>query len=132
MALTLAQLAERIDAPLLIQLTDPNSAVQDDVKLQRALDDSAGQIDGYTFHLPEADRPPVATLDAHQVAIALYILAGNRPGVEFDSIRARHEAAIRYLESLSARAPRGIGGTAEAPEPRIGEADLAEWERVDP
>lgn len=98
--LTLASFKERIDAQLLIELTDPNGAAIDDVKLQHALDDAWSDIRGYTFRLSEDATPETATLDSHQFTIAMYRIAGNRPGTEFESIAARYKASIRFLEGL--------------------------------
>jgi phage gp36-like protein len=114
---TVAQLRERIDETILVQLTDPNNSAVDEKKLEHALADAAGQIAGYTFTLAASDIPPEATLDAYQTSLALYALAGNRPGTEFDSIRARAKMAIDYLDGLSKRASVGIdvesSGTAQ-------------------
>jgi len=99
-AVTVAQLRERIDESILIQLTDPNGVAVDETKLTHALSDAAGQIAGYTYKLSDADKPPAETLDAYQVSLAFYALAGNRPGTEFDSIRARAKMAIDYLAAL--------------------------------
>jgi phage gp36-like protein len=110
--LTLSQFLERHDAQLIAQLTDPNAAAVDSVKVQRALDDSMGVIDGYTYRLPTADVPPASTLDAHQARIALALLAGNRPGELFDSIRDGHATSVTYLERLSSSEPKAADDVA--------------------
>jgi phage gp36-like protein len=107
-SLTVAQLKERVDLTILAQLTDPNGTTADDVKLARALTDAAAMVDGHTFKLAASDVPPAATLQAHQVSLALWILAGNRPGAEFDSIRSRATAATKFLEGLSESQAAGI------------------------
>jgi phage gp36-like protein len=130
--LTLATFKQRFDAALLAQLTDPAGAACDDVKVQHALDDAAAQIAGYTYRLPVMDQPPGATLAAHQASLALYALAGNRPGVEFDSIRARHKASIAWLEGLTASGSSiGIGGSASAQTALMDVASLAQFGGAD-
>jgi phage gp36-like protein len=124
MTVTVAQLRERIDEQVLIQLTDPNGQAVDETKLARALTDAAGIIEGYTFRLPESARPPASTLDAYQISLGLYVLAGNRPGAEFDSIRARAKAAIDYLDKLLDSAPAGIDVETSGDEPQITTADM--------
>jgi phage gp36-like protein len=121
---TVAQLKERTDAQVLIELTDRNGLVVDDVKLGHALADAMGIIDGYMFKLPDSDKPTVATLDAYQAALALYVLAGNRPGVEYDSIRARAKAATDYLAGLSTKPASGIDAISDGPTPLMTDADL--------
>jgi len=119
MTVTIAQLQERIDEQVLAQLTDPGGATVNVTKLGHALADALGTIRGYLFKLPVADQPPAETLDAHQVALALYVLAGNRPGVEFDSIRSRAKVAIAYLEQLTEGTSVGVDTEIDAPSPLV-------------
>lgn len=99
--MTPTEFLQRYDAQLIAQLTDPDGVTVDAVKVQHALDDAQGVIGGYTFRLAPQSVPPTSTLDAHQARIALGLLAGNRAGEQFDSIRAGHERSLKYLESLS-------------------------------
>lgn len=128
MAITLAQLQARVDAALLAQLTDyENGAVVDEVKVGHALTDAEGIIEGYLFKLDDSQRPPTATLDAHEVALALAILAGNRPGEELDSIRSRSKAAIHYLEGLAGKAVEPLGMSSDAPDALMTDEALSQF-----
>lgn len=98
--ITAEQLCERVDSAILIQLTDSNAVEIDMVKVARRLADAWAEIEGYTYKLSPEALPPVSTLERHQAEIALYLLAGNRPGEEFKSYAARYAASIRYLEGL--------------------------------
>jgi phage gp36-like protein len=122
--ITVAQLKERTDAQVLIELTDRNGLTVDDVKLGHALNDAAGIIDGYLYKLPDSDKPTTTTLDAYQAILVLYVLAGNRPGVEYDSIRARAKAAIDYLVEVSGKPASGIDAISDGPTPLMADADL--------
>jgi phage gp36-like protein len=124
MAITVAQLRARIDELILIQLTDPNGVAVNDVMLTNALVDAAGQMEGYLYKLSAADRPPVATLDAYQVALALYNLAGNRPGAEFDSIRSRAKDAFSFLDGLKQQDRTTLDVAIDSPAPQFGADDL--------
>jgi phage gp36-like protein len=124
MSVTVTELRERIDEQVLAQLTDPNGTTVDNVKLIHALKDALGQIGGYLYPLSEADRPPETTLDTYQVDLALYKLAGNRPGVEFDSIRARAKDALTFFASLTGLRREALEFETDAPTPQIGTTDL--------
>lgn len=125
--MTSAGIRERIDAQLLIQLTDPNGVTLDETKLARAVTDASGQVEGYLYRLPAADRPPLAAIEAHTIAIVLYSLAGNRPGVEFDSIRARYAAAIKWLEGLAGGVGLGFEAQADVPPARFDDVSLGDF-----
>lgn len=99
--MTPAEFLERHDAALIAQLTDPDGVTVDSVKVQRALEDAQGIIDGYTYRLAAQDVPPTATLTAHKARIALGLIAGNRAGEQFDSIRAGYQRSLSYLKSLA-------------------------------
>jgi phage gp36-like protein len=127
--LTLPQFVERADSTILAQLSDATGDALDEAKIQLALTDAAGVIEGYLFRLPAADRPPDTTIDAHHMAIALYVLASGRPGVEFESLARRYKKSIEYLESLSANSAGGGPGAAESPTPLFGDGDLHQFGR---
>jgi phage gp36-like protein len=131
MSVSVTQLRARFDEQILIDLTDRNGTTLDLVKLDLALTDAGAQIEGYLFNLPESDRPPTATLDVHQVALALNVLAGNRPGVDFDSIRSRAKDAIGYLEGLSKKASIGLDVETSGPDAQITTTDLDTFQGKD-
>lgn len=115
--LTLSQFLERHDAQLIAQLTDPEAVSINSTKVQHALEDAWGVVIGYTYRLPPADVPSATTLEAHQAVIAMALLAGNRPGEIFNSIRAGQETSIKYLENLGATPPRAADDVAfDAPD----------------
>lgn len=97
--LTIAAFKERVDETTLIELTDPTLTAVNDTMVERALQDAWHEIEGYTYQLGEG-VPPAEVLEAHQFNITMYQLAGNRPGVEYDSFAKRYQATIRYLERL--------------------------------
>lgn len=134
MALTLETFRARVDDALLAQLTDHESgaAVNEGI-VTLAVADAAGLIEGYLFQLPTESRPPESVLDPHQVALTLYVLAGARPGAEFDSIRARAEKTLKWLESLSSRVKQVVevsqelGMVSDSPAPLYDEESLSQF-----
>jgi len=115
--LTLAQFKARVDEQTLIELTDPSATAVDDGMCQAALDDTWQEIQGYLFLVAGNSKPSDAMLVPHHFDLAMYRLAGNRSGDEFDSFVARYKASIRYLESLKSGSTRGEQGvSAEASE----------------
>lgn len=137
MALTLSTFRARVDERILAQLTDSESGmVVNEARVVLALADTEGVIEGYLYQLPSDARPPVATMDAHQAALAMAVIAGNRPGEEFESIRSRAKDALKYLEGLAAKVSQrvelgqSIEVLSDAPEPLFDAESLGEFGSV--
>lgn len=132
MLTTSEQLQEHVDTDLLKQLSSESGDTLDDVRIQRALERAWGIVDGYIYTLTAAAQPPASTLEAHQVALAVAALAGNRQGEELKAIRAAAKDSLEYLRGLSNREPATqLGLTHCAPEPVFTDGDLFDFGRTD-
>lgn len=111
---TIQEFKDRIDDQVVLQLTTRDGQTADDAAIQQALDDAAAVIDGYLERISTADRPSAAVLRPYAVDIAVYRLARNRPGQEFESIQAAYEAAVKFLSRVAEGRFPGAG-TSESP-----------------
>lgn len=86
----------------LIQLTDPDGAVLDVARLDRALADASAEIDGYLqgrYQLPLSQVPQHLALLACD--IAMYRLQVLRPLGDIEDARKRYEDALHYLRQVA-------------------------------
>lgn len=108
---TIQEFKDRIDDQIVLQLTTQDGTTVDDAAIQQALDDAGAVIDGYLERVSATDRPSPAVLRPYAVDIAVYRLARNRPGQEFESIKAAYEAATKFLSGVAAGRFPGAGTT---------------------
>lgn len=118
---TVEEFLARIESDFVQQLTTdavgPEADAERQARIQAALDDATGELDGFLGRVPDGQRPSAATLRVHCIKIALYLLATGRPGKDFESIRNAYKDTTTFYEGLLAadnpRAP--IDGESDAP-----------------
>lgn len=96
---TVDEFRGRIDDQFAKQLTSASGAI-DPARIQRALEDASAELDGYLPRIPAGMRPTADTLRIHTIKIAFYLLALNRPGKEFESIRNGYNDTIAFYRDL--------------------------------
>lgn len=129
---TLQEMLDRVAADWLFQLavegsvSSPPSAehiAARNARCQLALDDASAELVALIDQLPGDKRPSAETKRVHCIKVALHLLADNRPGAEFASIRKGYDDTIafytRIIDGLNAAGGNAtpLDGTAEIPEP---------------
>lgn len=118
-----ADILDLLEEPKLVQLTDDeNSGAVNDARVDKAIADACGEIDGYLgarYPLPLAETPPIVRKAA--VDIAIYNLFSRTLGAP-DERRDRYKDAVAILGniskgliSLGALDPDGTPKPSEAP-----------------
>lgn len=69
-------------------------------RIQAALDDATGELDGWVQRLPPGLKPSAATLRVHTVKVALYLLTLDRPGKEYEQIRNGYTDTISFYTTM--------------------------------
>lgn len=117
---TVAQFLGRFEARFAAQLTSDSGDAVDNNKVLGALADATGELEGYLDRIPATRRPNPDTLRVHCIKVATALLAGGRPGKEFDSIRNNYTDTISFykdllLELSTANATPSLGVSSDAP-----------------
>lgn len=117
---TVALFLARIDPRWISDLTSaldgsaPDSPASEP-RIQAALDDATGELDGLLLRVPAGHRPGADTLRVHCHKVALYLLTLNRPGKEFEQIRNAYTDTMAFYQSLlDAAAAASAGGASPA------------------
>src|SRR5690554_5218913 len=102
---TVQQLRARFSERYLTQLlTDRPEAEVDqellDARVQRALEDATGELEGYLDQIPAGKRPREATLVTHCCKVAVYLLTLDRPGGEYEQVRNAYTDTIAFYQRL--------------------------------
>ena len=106
---TVADFKARVDQRIVDQLASQSGQGADDAVIQQALDDGANVVDGYLAAVASEHRPAAGVLQPYAVDIALYRLALRRPGQSFESIKAGHDEAIKFLTRVAEGKLTGAG-----------------------
>jgi len=106
----------RIPEALLQQLTSSDGQSVDTGKIDAALRDAGSVIQGYLERAPVNSRPSDTVLRPYAIDIAIYRLAQGRPGQNFESVKAAHDEAVRFLSRIAeGRLPdRGVADSDES------------------
>ncbi len=118
----IADLDEQISQAELEQLTDDEDAGSPETgRLQRAIDDADGEIDGYLsgrYEVPLSTVPDI--IRKFSVDIAIYNLFSRRPGGATDIRTERYNNVITFLMAVAkGQILVGVGGDAEDDSPKI-------------
>lgn len=105
----LARIDERYISDLVGVLEDQSV---DRARVERALGDAMGELEGYLPRLPAAHRPQESTLRVHQAKVAMYLLTLDRPGKEFEQIRNAYTDTIAFYTAQVGGAAAGAAGGA--------------------
>lgn len=120
----------RFDVDYVRQLVAPvESVVETDeerdariaARVQKALDDAAGELDGWVLRLPESLQPPSTTRDVHQLKVAIYLLCLDRPGKDFEMIRNAYTDTIAFYQRALDDAKSAAGGGSSPVEAKANE-----------
>ena len=103
----LARIDERYIGDLVGVLEDDSV---DRARVERALGDALGELEGYLPRLPAAHRPKESTLRVHQAKVAMYLLTLDRPGKEFEQIRNAYTDTIGFYTTAIGGAAAGAAG----------------------
>jgi phage gp36-like protein len=100
MLTTAAQLIARYDEQTLAQLSSSDGQAVNTARVEMLLGDAWSMVSGYLIGVPANLVPEGSTLEAHQAILTLELLAGSRPGQEFESIRSAAKGVREFLRSL--------------------------------
>lgn len=97
---SVAEFLGRFDERFVAQLTSADGQTADETRVAAALDDASAELRGYLGRIPADKHPDAETLRVHAIKVATYLLAQNRPGKEFESIRNGYTDTIAFYKGL--------------------------------
>jgi len=112
-ALTLEEFLARFDAAWVTELVERAGDTVEirDARIERAIADAMGELEGYRPRMPAGMWPAEPTLLIHQVKVAVYLLTLDRPGKDFEQVRNAYLDTIKFYTDAIAQAAASGGGS---------------------